>query len=84
MVENLTEISEKQVVNLCDGRILGHVIDFKINLCSGCLTAIVLPGETGFFGFKKRADKYVNKLICVRECEQNCYYKIENFKPLHF
>lgn len=56
MVENLTQISEKQVINLCDGRILGHVIDFKINLSSGCLTAIILPGETGFFGFKKCTD----------------------------
>ncbi len=56
MDENLTSLSEKQVVNLCDGRILGHVIDFKLNVCTGCLTAIILPGETSFFGFKKCTD----------------------------
>ena len=56
MDENLTSLSEKQVVNLCDGRILGHIIDFKLNVCSGCLNAIILPGETGFFGFKKCTD----------------------------
>ena len=56
MDENLTSLSDKQVVNLCDGRILGHIIDFKLNICSGNLTAIILPGETGFFGFKKCMD----------------------------
>ena len=56
MDENLTSLSEKQVVNLCDGRMLGHIIDFKLNICSGNLSAIILPGETGFFGFKKCTD----------------------------
>ncbi len=56
MEENLTTLSDKQVVNLCDGRMLGHVIDFKLDICEGRLCAIVLPGETGFFGFKKCTD----------------------------
>lgn len=56
MGESLTELTEKQVVNLCDGRILGYIIDFKIDICNGRLTAIILPGEGGFFGFKKCTD----------------------------
>ncbi|MBQ8545888.1 MAG: YlmC/YmxH family sporulation protein [Clostridia bacterium] len=56
MDESLTALTEKQVVNLCDGKILGYVIDFKIDVCSGRLTAIILPGESGFFGFKKCMD----------------------------
>ena len=56
MEQNLTSLTEKQVVNICDGKILGHIIDFKLNVCSGCLSAIILPGETGFFGFKKCTD----------------------------
>ena len=56
MGESMTELSDKQVINICDGKILGYVTDFKIDSCSGRLTAIILPGETGFFGFKKCMD----------------------------
>ena len=56
MDESLTELTEKQVVNLCDGKILGYVIDFKVDICCGKLTAIILPGEGGIFGFKKCTD----------------------------
>ncbi len=52
----MTSLTEKQVINLCDGKILGYIIDFKLDICSGRLTAIVLPGESGFFGFKKCTD----------------------------
>ncbi len=56
MDEGMSSLSEKQVINLCDGKILGYIIDFKIDICSGRLTSIVLPGESGFFGFKKCTD----------------------------
>lgn len=56
MSESLTDLTEKQVVNVCDGRILGYIVDFKVDICNGRLTAIILPGESGFFGFKKCTD----------------------------
>lgn len=56
MGESLTDLTEKQVINLCDGKILGYIVDFKIDVCNGRLTAIILPGESGIFGFKKCTD----------------------------
>ena len=56
MDETLTQLTEKQVVNVCDGKILGNVVDFRINTCDGKITAIVIPGEGGFFNFKKCVD----------------------------
>lgn len=56
MEETLTDLTEKQVINLCDGRVLGYIVDFKIDVCCGKLTAIVLPGENRIFGFKKCTD----------------------------
>lgn len=56
MEQSFTKLMDKQVVNLCDGKILGYIIDFKIDTCCGRLTAIILPGEGGFFGFKKCTD----------------------------
>ena len=47
---------EKQVVNFCDGKILGYIIDFKVDICNGALTAIIIPGENSFLGFKKCTD----------------------------
>jgi YlmC/YmxH family sporulation protein len=56
MREYMTQLTEKQVINICDGRILGYVSDFKIDPCDGRLTAIILPGECGLFSFKKSYD----------------------------
>ncbi len=56
MGDSMSDLTEKQVINICDGRILGYVTDFKIDPCCGKLTAIILPGEGGFFGFKKCTD----------------------------
>ena len=56
MREYMTNLTEKQVINICDGRILGYVSDFKIDPCDGKLTAIIVPGEGGFFSLKRCAD----------------------------
>ncbi len=56
MDEALSCLMEKQVVNLCDGKILGYAVDFKVDICQGTLTALVIPGESGFFGLKKCTD----------------------------
>lgn len=56
MGESMSDLTDKQVINVCDGKILGYVTDFKIDACSGRLTAIILPGEGGFFGFKRCTD----------------------------
>lgn len=56
MGDSMTDLTDKQVINICDGKILGYVTDFKIDSCSGRLTAIILPGDSGFFGFKKCTD----------------------------
>ncbi len=56
MGSSISALTEKQVVNLCDGKILGHIVDFKVDICGGYITAIVLPGETSLFGFKKCTD----------------------------
>ena len=56
MGESMTDLTDKQVINVCDGKILGYVTDFKLDSCSGRLTAIILPGECSFWGFKKCTD----------------------------
>ena len=55
----LTELSKKQVINLCDGKILGHVGDLVLDLCDGKICAIVVLENCGF-GFKKGREAVVS------------------------
>jgi len=34
----------KEVINICDARRLGCVLDVDIDYCTGCVNAIVVPG----------------------------------------
>lgn len=56
MKDSMSNLTDKQVINICDGKILGYVNDFMVDSCNGRITAIILPGEGGFFGFKKCTD----------------------------
>ena len=56
MKESMTNLTNKQVINVRNGKIIGFVSDFIFDQCKGCLKAIILPGEGGFFGFKKCND----------------------------
>ena len=56
MMQSMCDLTDKQVINICDGRILGYVIDFKLDPYDGRLTAIIIPGEGGVFGFKRSTD----------------------------
>ena len=42
------ELRCKEVVNLVDGKTLGHIVDVVFNLASGCVLGIVVPGEKSF------------------------------------
>lgn len=41
----VTELCDKEVINLCDGRRLGYVSDVEVDTCDGCLCAIIVPGS---------------------------------------
>ena len=45
------ELREKEVVNICNGKCLGGVVDLQINECSGAIEALIVPGPGKFCGF---------------------------------
>ena len=47
---NTGDFREKEVVNLCDGRLLGFVSEIEFDVVDGRITAIVVPGRGGFLG----------------------------------
>ncbi|MEA4831447.1 hypothetical protein SDC9_112060 [bioreactor metagenome] len=47
---SIREMMDKQVVNVCDGLILGYIDDFIIDKCIGRLVAVTVPcGGAGIF-----------------------------------
>ena len=52
----LESLKEREVINVCDGRRLGNVSDAQLDLCSGRLTALIVPGECNFLGISKGDD----------------------------
>lgn len=54
------ELRKKEVVNLEDGKRLGHFIDMVFELNSGRILGFVLPSLNRFFGlFKSNQDIFV-------------------------
>ena len=52
----IAEFRDKEVVNICDGRRLGYVIDVEFDTLSGRILSLVLPGKGGLFSFGRCDD----------------------------
>ncbi len=46
---SLTELRTKDVVNVCDGKRIGKVMDIEFSVDTGQIEAIVVPGDFDFF-----------------------------------
>ncbi len=54
-----SDFQTKEVINIIDGKRLGTITDIEIDIETGRLTAIVVPGEGKFFGLFGRSDDVV-------------------------
>ena len=45
---SVNDLKDKEVINICDGKRLGY-----INICAGCVIAIVVLFDCRIFGFGK-------------------------------
>ncbi len=60
METSFLELRCKEVVNVVDGRKLGHIVDVLFNLESGCLLGVVVPGEKNFWQcFKSGTELFI-------------------------
>ncbi len=46
---SINSLREKEVVNLCDGNRLGYICDIEIDITSGRIISIIVPGDNRFF-----------------------------------
>ena len=78
----LCELREKEVINVCDCKRLGCVGDVIINMCDGCLEAIVVPEICRFHGLFGYDSEYIIPFECIKKvgpdiitveiCEEKC------------
>ncbi len=66
---NSATLRKKEVINVCDGSRLGYASEFEIDLCTGCIVSIVIPGDCGFLGINKSDDIIIawDKIQCIGE-----------------
>ena len=54
-----SDFRQKEVININDGRRLGFVCDVEVNLDSGRIESIVIPGGGKIFGLLGKENEYV-------------------------
>lgn len=55
----ISELQAKDVVNIADGRKLGQIYDLELDLRRGVIRAIVIPGESKWFGLVSGGHEWV-------------------------
>ena len=64
----LNDLRKLEVINLCNGKRLGCVIDLEFDLCLGNILAILLPRKCDLNDlFVKREKKYIRVPWCCIE-----------------
>ena len=59
MSTKFTELHCKEVICVCDGRRLGYICDVCVDICTGRVASVVVPGPCRFFGLFGRRDEYI-------------------------
>ncbi len=55
-ITTVNAMKDKEVVSVTDGRRLGYICDMKLDLSSGKVIAVIVPGELKYFSLKRGAE----------------------------
>lgn len=55
----VSDLRSREIVNTIDGKRLGTISDVEIDLGSGRVTALIVPGEGRFFGLFGRDEEFI-------------------------
>ena len=90
MENSFLELRCKEVINVADGRRLGHIIDIVFDLPSGQIKGLVVPMDGGGFNlFKQQRQAFIafeqickigedTILVEILECNKDCNSYILN------
>ncbi|MBO5022653.1 MAG: YlmC/YmxH family sporulation protein [Clostridia bacterium] len=85
MESSFLELRCKEVVNVCDGKRLGHITDIVFDLGTACVLGFVLPGEkTGWNLFKPNEQIFLPYRAIVRIGEDTILVELPpNNRPIN-
>mgnify|MGYP002519768018 CR=1 FL=1 len=66
MGTRITDLNCKEVICIADGCRLGFITDVEIEIPSGNVVAIIVPGPCRFMGLLGRNDNYVIPWKCIK------------------
>lgn len=66
-IMRLCELREKEVINACDCKRLGCVVDLDFDPCSGEILAIIVPGPGKICGFLGTDREFVIPFRCIKK-----------------
>ena len=84
----LCELRSKDVINICDGKRLGFIHDAVIDVCSGCVKAIIVLCDCRVFSFAKSEELVIpwDKIGCfgadtvLVKLDPSCYPQCKSKK----
>ena len=53
------ELRRKEVINICDGARLGCICDMELDVCTGTLLTLIVPGPSRCFGLLRGSEELV-------------------------
>lgn len=64
----ISDLRDKEVINLYNGQRMGYVSDFEVDLEKGSLSGVIIPGESKVMSFfSKTSDIFIqwNKIVKI-------------------
>lgn len=63
----LCELRDKEVINSCNCKRLGCVVDIEFDPCNGRIEAIIIPGPGRICGFLGSDSEFVIPFECIKK-----------------
>lgn len=61
------DLRQREVINACNCQRLGFVCDVEIDIDTGCILKIIVPGPCKVWGILGRDNEYIIDWSCIRQ-----------------
>ena len=66
-MERVQNLQKKEVININDGKRLGFLYDIEVDLKTGEIGSIIIPGGYRFFGLFGKGEEYIITFDKIRK-----------------
>lgn len=63
----MCELKDKEVINCRDGERLGYICDIEIDIHTGIVVRLIVPGPCKIWGILGRDQEYVIDYTCIKQ-----------------